>query len=148
MNNTKVTCVQFYSFNYSSLDLNRASVMKYQILINVGLDCVKVTIELKETGRVSVPRLGENIPTWRARCLTGRLRHRVIKTAENIIGAHLQSISDIDEVPARDPKDSKLQHPPSRSLFTLPRKKHLSKPALYHWAKSSSFSLSPLSLII
>lgn len=56
----------------------------------------------------------------------GRLRRRVIKTAENIIGAHLQSISDIDEVPAQDPKDSKLQHPPSRSLFTLPRKKHLS----------------------
>lgn len=62
MNNTKVTCAQFYLFNYSSLELNRASVVKYQILINVGLDRVKVTIELKETGRVSVPRLGEKHP--------------------------------------------------------------------------------------
>lgn len=65
----------------------------------------------KQTGCVCLPRLCGNIPTWRAPCLTGRLRGRVIKTAENIIGAHLQSISDIDEVPTRDPKDSKLQTP-------------------------------------
>lgn len=102
--------------------------MKYLIPINVGLDCVKAAIELEEPGCASVPgfRRKTSQPGARAPCLTARLRGGLIKTAENIIGAHLQSISDIDEVPAQDPKDSKLQHPPSRSLFTPPRKKPLS----------------------
>lgn len=84
-----------------------------------------------------IERHSENITTWHGSCMAHdrKALQRVIKTAENIIGAHLQSISDIDEVPAQDPKDSKWQHPPSHSLFTPPRKK------LYHRAMSSSSSL-------
>lgn len=75
-----------------------------------------------------IEKHSENITTWHGSCTAHdrKALQRVIKTAENIIGAHLQSISDIDEVPAQDPKDSKWQHPPSHSLFTPPRKKHLS----------------------
>lgn len=58
-----------------------------------------------KTGFVSIRRLSKNLET--PVCLTRRLHSRVIKTAENIMGAHLQRMSDIDEVPAQDPKDSK-----------------------------------------
>ncbi len=41
-----------------------------------------------------------------------RALQRVIKTAQNIIGTHLPSISDIGEVPAQSPKFTTRQYLP------------------------------------
>lgn len=113
-------------------------------LMNVGLGLCESSNWIKGNRSRLRAKAQRKHPSLACFEMTRRLGSGVIKTAENIIGAHLQSIRDIDEAPAQDPKDSKLQHPPSRSLFALPRKKHLSQAALDRWAESSSFSLFSL----
>ncbi len=53
-----------------------------------------------------------NLTNWHGLCMIKRALHWVIKTAQNIIGSLLPSISDIGEVPAQSPKDTKRQYPP------------------------------------